>query len=218
MIEGESGVSQALSSIRDRLKRREIVRESSTGSGELFPAEKLIEAVREERITTSIARSELTINAEEVKLLDERISAVRSWVLAHGDRIEPLTDPEEIDLIKIRAKATGFDVRNLDFSQDSGEPVCFEYTIGSYSAFADIDGLEDDALSLIVQEDKKKMAISFDFQNHFSLKILFKDPDNPDLSLYYNSLERPLDEMTPQEYEIIQHYLDRYSKEATSKP
>lgn len=215
MVEAESGVSQVLSSIRDKLKRGGILKTLSIRGNELSPEEEFIRAIK----PTSVARSELTVNPGEVKLLDKRVNEIRSWVLAHGERKELLTDPEEKDLIKVRAKAIGLDLRDLDFSQNSGELVCFEYNAGSYSALADVENLGDNdnaLLFLIVGEDKNEMEISFDFQNHFSLEIFFEDPENQDRSLRYNSSVKPLDEMTPEEYRIIQHYLGEYSKEATS--
>lgn len=206
----EVQVATMLANIHRRLTGSKAVRDLS-GTPQITPSENLLNLFFYAD-TTKIARSEFSITLEQLGLFNTKIEEARKVLFEKGQTgtelwleggplasYEGFTEEEMMNY---------YQYHNLDTSiiasgYKENKPV-YESDEGCAR------------LMFFVNESNLGIQLALNLEGYYSLEIAFSKPDHFDYKEEYHSGTKPLDQMTPEEYEITTFYLDRYITEATT--
>lgn len=158
---------------------------------------------------TNAARSELAIGESEPALLDARVNQVRDFLSINGKSFKEYSEKEYQEWIDAGLRSPEDCDLSLWYETD-----LFEVVMDTDRPTAD----RGDKLWVTRSDDKTYMQIEFSFDDDFKLFIEFKDPEQRGVDVVYSTSVRPLNEMTPEEYEIIAYCLDEFIAKEIPEP
>lgn len=214
----EKDIDQLIMAFQHRIVQGEMLR---TLTGNSDTSDDLMKKAIFNQDSTKTARSEYLIEFEQADSLVQKVRKIRLWFLQTSRKLRKDPAGDEVkDSENARQGIWKLGVGEFSIESDEdGEYFNLNYNRFALSAERKMRKNLDTNLLVIVDHPLAEIVLGFDFDYNYHINIIFNtsSPNPTQIHPRYSTSIRPVEEMTDEEYNLAEFYLQIVANHLTGR-
>lgn len=214
----EKDIDQLIMAFQHRIVQGEMLR---TLTGNSDTSDDLMKKAIFNQDSTKTARSEYLIEAEQADSLVQKVRSIRLWCLQTSRRFKKKPEADEVEDSKnARRRIWQLGVGEFSIENDEdGEYYNLDCNRFALSAERKTRENLDENLLVMVDHPLADIVLGFDFDYNYHMDLMFytSSPNPAQTHPRYATSTRPVEEMTDEEYNLAEFYLQIVANHLTGR-